>query len=67
MLFGGPDNYAENIAPLILSPDIELFSGAMFNKRGDAIQASPAMADSAYVRRFMEASEQLARKALDHG
>jgi hypothetical protein len=61
---GGPDEYAENIAPLIVSPDIEQFSGAMFNKRGEAIQPSPAMTDNAHVRRFMEASEQLARKAL---
>jgi hypothetical protein len=64
IFFGGPDEYAENIAPLIVSPDIEQYSGAMFNKRGEAIQPSPAMTDSAHVRRFMEASEQLARKAL---
>ena len=64
MLFGGPDEYAENIAPLIVSPDIEQCSGAMFNKRGDAILPSPAMGDGAYVRRFMEASERLARTVL---
>jgi len=64
MRFGGPDEYAENIAPLIVSPDIEQFSGAMFNKRGDAILPSPAMGDGAYVRRFMEASERLARTVL---
>jgi hypothetical protein len=44
--------------------DIEQFSGAMFNKRGEAIQAGSAMTDDAYVRRFTEASERLARKAL---
>ncbi len=31
MLFGGPDQYAESIAPLLVSSDIEQFSGAMFN------------------------------------
>jgi NAD(P)-dependent dehydrogenase (short-subunit alcohol dehydrogenase family) len=36
ILFGGPDEYAEHIAPLIVSPEIEQFSGAMFNKRGEA-------------------------------
>jgi NAD(P)-dependent dehydrogenase (short-subunit alcohol dehydrogenase family) len=60
------DEHAENIAPLIVLPDIEQFSGAMFNKRGEAIQPSPAMTDSAHVRRFMEASEKLARKVLPY-
>jgi hypothetical protein len=67
LLFGGPDDYPARIAPLIVSPDIERFSGAIFNKRGDAIQPSPAMADGEHVRRLMESSEQLARKALDDG
>jgi len=31
IFFGGPDEYAENIAPLIVSPEIEQCSGAMFN------------------------------------
>jgi hypothetical protein len=64
VLFGGPPKYAENIAPLLVSPDIELFSGAMFNKRGEAIELSSVMTDNSYVQRFMEASEQLAEKAL---
>jgi hypothetical protein len=49
-----------------LRHNTEQFSGAMFNKRGEAIRASPAMTDGAYVRRFMKSSEQLARKALDN-
>ena len=56
--------FAENIAPLLVSPNIEQFSGAMFNKRSEAIQPSPVMTDGAYVRRFMEASDRLASKAL---
>jgi hypothetical protein len=64
VLFGGPPKYAENIAPLLVSPDIELFSGAMFNKRGEAIELSSVMTDNSYVQRFMEASEQLAEKTL---
>jgi hypothetical protein len=64
IIFGDADDYAARIAPLLVSPDIEEFSGAMFNKRGDAIKPSPAMADSAHVRRFMEASAHLAIKAI---
>jgi len=36
----------------------------LFNKRGEAIQPSPVMTDGAYARRFMEASDRLASKAL---
>jgi hypothetical protein len=64
IFFGGPDEYAENIAPLIISPDIEQFSGAVFNKRGQSIQPSPVMTDRAYVLKFMEASEQLSKRAF---
>jgi len=42
IFFGGPDGYAEAIAPLIVSPEIEHCSGAMFNKRGEALLPSPA-------------------------
>jgi hypothetical protein len=64
ILCGGPDEYAEPMAPLIVSPEIEHCSGAMFHKRSEAILPSPAMGDGAYVRRFMEASERLARTVL---
>ena len=47
-----------------MSDDIEQFSGPMFNKRGDAIEPSQVVTDSAYVGQFMEASERLARKVL---
>jgi hypothetical protein len=67
IIFGGPDEYAAMTAPLVVSPDIEQFSGAMFNKRGDVIRSSPAMEDAQHVRRFMDASERLARKALENG
>jgi hypothetical protein len=50
-----------------MSSDIEQFSGTMFNKRGEAIQTSPAFTDDAYLRRFMESSERLAMKALANG
>jgi hypothetical protein len=39
----------------------------MFNRHGHAIEPSPGLTDTAYVRRFMEASEQLLRRALESG
>jgi len=67
MLWGGPDEYAERTAPLLVSPDIEQFSGAMFNKHGEAIEPSPGLTDRAYVRKFMDASEQLTKRAIGNG
>jgi hypothetical protein len=46
---------------------IELLRKANGIRRGDAIEPSPATAGREHVRRFMESSEQLARKALDDG
>jgi hypothetical protein len=51
-----PEQYAARIAPLFFTPDIERHSGAMFNRKGEAIEASAGM-DAAYVRRLMAASE----------
>lgn len=56
------DEYASRISPLFLTPDIEHHSGAMFNRRGQAIEASAGM-DPAYVRRLMAASEDVLAKA----
>lgn len=35
-----PEAYAERITPLLISPDIEAHSGAMFNQQGLAILSS---------------------------
>lgn len=59
--------YAEKILPLLVSPDIENASGAMFGRHGEPILASRCMSDGAYVQRVMEESEKLVRKALGPG
>jgi hypothetical protein len=64
LFFGGPEKYAANIGPLLLTPEIERFNGAMFNKAGHAIHASSVMNDPAYVDKFMVASEELANRGL---
>jgi NAD(P)-dependent dehydrogenase (short-subunit alcohol dehydrogenase family) len=58
-----PEAYAERITPLLTSPDLETHSGAMFNKNGDAIEASPKLGDHAYVAKFLGESEALIARA----
>lgn len=54
--------YAERIAPLLVSPDIEGNSGAMFNAKGDAILASPGWTEQ-HIHRFMVSSDALLKRA----
>jgi NAD(P)-dependent dehydrogenase (short-subunit alcohol dehydrogenase family) len=53
--------YAKHIAPLLVSPDIEQHSGAMFDQKGRAIQPSATLSES-HVRAFLAASEALASR-----
>jgi hypothetical protein len=52
------ETYAERLAPLLVSPDLEGHTGAMFNRKGLAILPSPKLTDS-YVKAFIAASEAL--------
>jgi NAD(P)-dependent dehydrogenase (short-subunit alcohol dehydrogenase family) len=54
-----PEAYAERITPLLVSPDLEPHSGAMFDQKGDAIVPTPRFADRAHVSRFLAESEAL--------
>lgn len=56
------DAYAQHIAPLLASRDIEAHSGAMFNRKARAILPSPGLTDT-HIRQFMAASEVLASRA----
>ncbi len=53
------ETYAERVTPLLVSPDIEGHSGAMFDRKGLAILPTPKLTDSAYVNAFITASEAL--------
>ncbi len=55
------DAYAERIAPLLATPDIEGHSGALFNRKGQAILPSPGLTGE-HIRAFMAASEALAAR-----
>jgi NAD(P)-dependent dehydrogenase (short-subunit alcohol dehydrogenase family) len=54
-----PEEYAERMVPLIVSPDLEAHSGALFNRKGQAILPSPKLTDASHVSAFIEASETL--------
>lgn len=62
-LFPSVEQYSERILPLILSHDIENYSGAMFNKQGDAIHASEYLSQRERLKNVIEQSERLATRA----
>lgn len=61
-----PQAYAERLVPLLVSPDLEGHSGAMFNNKGEAVLPSPKLTDAA-TREILAASEKLAARALAQG
>ena len=64
LLFQGAEEYAGKVLPLLVSPDIEHHSGAMFNRHGDPIHANPSLLQKPYLQRVVEESEKLAKKAF---
>ncbi|KAF1710146.1 SDR family NAD(P)-dependent oxidoreductase [Pseudoxanthomonas sacheonensis] len=56
------NTYAQRIAPLLLTSDIEGHSGAMFDSKGGAILPSPGLTEQ-HIRKFMAASEALMVRA----
>ena len=54
-----PETYAERLAPLLVSPDLEGHSGAMFDRKENAILPSPKLTDASYRDAFIAASEAL--------
>ncbi|NSL54555.1 SDR family NAD(P)-dependent oxidoreductase [Uliginosibacterium aquaticum] len=58
--------YATRITPLLLAPEIDTHSGAMFNSKGQAILPSVGLTPE-YIGRFLSACDSLlARKGLRH-
>jgi NAD(P)-dependent dehydrogenase (short-subunit alcohol dehydrogenase family) len=63
LLAPSAETYAERLTPLLVSPDLEAHSGAMFNRKGLAILPTPKLTDSSYVNAFIAASEALVSRA----
>lgn len=59
-----PAAYAARILPLLVSPDLEGHSGAMFDRKGIAILPSPKLTDASYRNAYLAASEALIARAL---
>lgn len=55
--------YAERLIPLLISPDLEAHSGAMFDHKGFAILPSPKLTNPSHVKAFIAASEALVSKS----
>ncbi len=54
-----PETYADRIAPLLVSPDLEPHRGAMFDQKASAILPTPKLTDRAHVDRFLRESEEI--------
>jgi NAD(P)-dependent dehydrogenase (short-subunit alcohol dehydrogenase family) len=63
LLTVSPETYAERIAPLLVSPDLETHNGAMFDQKGNPILPSPKLMDVPYVNAFIANSEALLARA----
>jgi hypothetical protein len=63
LLTASPEAYAERIGPLLVSPDLEGRSGAMFDQKGNPILPSPKLTDASYLNGFIANSEALVARA----
>ncbi|TNM65226.1 SDR family NAD(P)-dependent oxidoreductase [Aliirhizobium smilacinae] len=57
-----PEVYSERMVPLLVSPDLEGRSGAMFNNKAQAILPSPAIANVSMTGSIIAATETLLGK-----
>lgn len=55
------EQYADRIVPLLVAPDLDAYTGAMFNGKGHAIRRSPNITD-ARATEIVDASEALLRR-----
>ncbi|WP_224371262.1 SDR family NAD(P)-dependent oxidoreductase [Hyalangium versicolor] len=62
LLAPSAEAYAETVTPLLVTPDLEGHSGAMFDKKGLAILPSAGLRDD-HVRAFLADSEALVARA----
>ena len=63
LMASSAESYAERLTPLLVAADLEANSGAMFDRKGQAILPTPKLTDSHYVAAFMAASESLVSRA----
>lgn len=54
-----PEQYARRITPLLVSPDLEGHSGAMFNQKSRSVTPTARLVDPDYRAQFLAASDAL--------
>lgn len=59
LFFQSPEQYAKKITPLLVSKDIEKYSGIMFGRNGDPILSNSILLDQSYVNQVIEEAEKL--------
>jgi NAD(P)-dependent dehydrogenase (short-subunit alcohol dehydrogenase family) len=59
-----PETYVERLAPLLVSPDLEGHSGAMFNNKAEAILPSPKSREASYADALLAVSGALVARAV---
>lgn len=56
------DSYAKRLLPVLFAPEIEEHSGALFNRKGEAILPTPKL-NAVEIGKFMRGAEKLSAKA----
>jgi NAD(P)-dependent dehydrogenase (short-subunit alcohol dehydrogenase family) len=58
------EQYAERITPLLLAPELDKHSGALFDRKGRALMPTPGIDTPAHMGAFLQQSRELIDKAL---
>jgi hypothetical protein len=63
LVMQSPQTYAQRIVPLLFAPDLHNETGRMFGHKAQPIKPTRGL-DSAYIHRYMSASDTLLRRTL---
>lgn len=58
------EQYAERITPLLFAPELDIHSGALFDRKGRALMPTAGIANPAHMGAFLQQSGELIDKAL---
>jgi NAD(P)-dependent dehydrogenase (short-subunit alcohol dehydrogenase family) len=64
LMASSAESYVERVAPVLVSPDLEEHSGAMFDRKGRPILPSPKLTNTSNADAFISASESLVSRAI---
>ncbi|MDE1188286.1 MAG: SDR family NAD(P)-dependent oxidoreductase [Pantoea sp.] len=59
------EQYARSITPLLLSPQLDLHNGTLFDRKGRAIHPSKGICDPQHMQAFIQQSSSLIGRVLD--